>query len=210
MQLQYNQLVVDYIPLAYKIARRYDYLGVPVEERRSAAIVGLLKARDKYDESYNCKFGTLAILHIRSELQNLLREQTIRFNLNYENNPYVYNTEGQGVQLLDNYANPLASSQYDTLRGAEKFDLLKKYLTKLEIKRRYIIEMRYLQDRGLQSPDFTTYCTLDHLSNVLKISKERVRQLELDAIKKLKEAAMADVGGFNGTSTRRRNNHDTK
>ncbi|TNE63499.1 MAG: RNA polymerase factor sigma-32 [Alphaproteobacteria bacterium] len=73
----------------------------------------------------------------------------------------------------------------DLRDGDRKAALLREAMTHLTERESYIIRERQLKDEGV---------TLAVLGNQLGISKERVRQLEVQALQKLKDALVATVG----------------
>lgn len=73
----------------------------------------------------------------------------------------------------------------ETVDGDKKAALIQKAMGSLTERESYIIRERQLKEEGV---------TLAVLGNKLGISKERVRQLEAQALGKLKQALVADVG----------------
>lgn len=73
----------------------------------------------------------------------------------------------------------------ETVDGDKKAALIEKAMGSLTERESYIIRERQLKEEGV---------TLAVLGNKLGISKERVRQLEAQALGKLKQALIADVG----------------
>ena len=84
------------------------------------------------------------------------------------------------VLLTDNSLNPEESSEkfYD---DKSKKLWLNKAINTLSDREKIIINARKLKEKSI---------TLDELGNILKISKERVRQIETSALKKLKLAIL--------------------
>jgi len=78
--------------------------------------------------------------------------------------------------LEDNRANPEESFQ-DFNDGKIKKDYIEKAILTLNERERTIIKLRKLREKSI---------TLDELGQMLKISKERVRQIETKALEKLK------------------------
>jgi len=78
--------------------------------------------------------------------------------------------------LEDNRANPEESFQ-DFNDGKIKKDYIEKAILTLNERERTIIKLRKLREKSI---------TLDDLGQMLKISKERVRQIETKALEKLK------------------------
>ena len=78
--------------------------------------------------------------------------------------------------LEDDRANPEESFQYFN-DGKIKKDYIEKAISTLNERERTIIKLRKLREKSI---------TLDELGQMLKISKERVRQIETKALEKLK------------------------
>ena len=91
------------------------------------------------------------------------------------------NSENDFMSLLeDNRANPEESFQ-DFNDGKIKKDYIEKAILTLNERERTIIKLRKLREKSI---------TLDELGKMLKISKERVRQIETKALEKLKLTIM--------------------
>lgn len=61
-----DALVLRYLPLAYAMARR---ISLPFEDAAQEAIIGLIRAADRFDESRNTAFSTYARYWITEALQ---------------------------------------------------------------------------------------------------------------------------------------------
>jgi RNA polymerase sigma-B factor len=75
-QLTYERLVERFLPLARKLARRYERGREPLEDLVQVASLGLVKAAQRYDESRGVPFGTYAAYSIDGELKRHLRDHT--------------------------------------------------------------------------------------------------------------------------------------
>ena len=82
--------------------------------------------------------------------------------------------------LEDERENPEESFQ-NFNDGKIKKDFLEKAILTLNERERTIIKLRKLREKSI---------TLDELGQMLKISKERVRQIETKALEKLKSAIL--------------------
>ena len=67
-----NDLCEKYEPLALKIARRYRGRGIPNDELRSAALLGLTVASRKFDPTHGA-FGPYAKFWIKGELTQFFK-----------------------------------------------------------------------------------------------------------------------------------------
>ena len=93
----------------------------------------------------------------------------------------IVGDDENGVELGDKLPSPLISQEQIAINNQEKSQqttLLKQALALLKDRERDIINERYLQE---------TPPTLDELSKIYKISKERVRQIEAAALEKIKK-----------------------
>ena len=69
-----TQLVEENIGLIWCVVRRFMGRGVESEDLFQIGSIGLLKAIDKFDFSYDVKFSTYAIPMISGEIQRFLRD----------------------------------------------------------------------------------------------------------------------------------------
>jgi RNA polymerase sigma-B factor len=72
-ELARERLVEHYLPLAYKLARRYRGAHEPVGDLRQVAALGLLKAIDGFEPERGFKFASYAVPSILGELRRYFR-----------------------------------------------------------------------------------------------------------------------------------------
>ena len=68
------QLVEENTGLVWCIVRRFHNRGVEAEDLFQIGSIGLLKAIDKFDLSYEVKFSTYAVPMIAGEIKRFLRD----------------------------------------------------------------------------------------------------------------------------------------
>lgn len=68
------QLVQENVGLIWCVARRFCGRGVELEDLFQIGSIGLLKAIDKFDSSYEVKFSTYAVPMISGEIKRFLRD----------------------------------------------------------------------------------------------------------------------------------------
>jgi len=70
-----EQLVRRFIPFARELARRYVYTGESLDDLSQVAMLGLLKAIDRYDPSRGTRFTSYAAPTILGELKRHFRDE---------------------------------------------------------------------------------------------------------------------------------------
>lgn len=71
-----NQLVERHMGLAAHVAKRYSRSGRPDDDLRQVAMVGLVKAVDRFDPEYGASFSSYAGRTIEGELKRHFRDKT--------------------------------------------------------------------------------------------------------------------------------------
>jgi RNA polymerase sigma-B factor len=71
-----EQLITRYLPLARRLARRYQRAEEPLEDLVQVASLGLLKAVDRFDISREVVFSSYAVPTILGELKRHFRDRT--------------------------------------------------------------------------------------------------------------------------------------
>ena len=69
-----DQLVMDNMGLVWSIVRRFKGRGYELEDLFQIGSIGLLKAIDKFDLSYDVRFSTYAVPMIAGEIKRFLRD----------------------------------------------------------------------------------------------------------------------------------------
>lgn len=72
-----DTLFEENIGLVYSVARRFTGRGAEMEDLIQIGSIGLLKAVDKFDLSYDVKFSTYAVPMIAGEIKRFLRDDGI-------------------------------------------------------------------------------------------------------------------------------------
>jgi RNA polymerase sporulation-specific sigma factor len=69
-----DQLVLNNVGLVWSIVRRFNGRGYDSEDLYQIGCIGLIKAIDKFDPSYEVKFSTYAVPMILGEVKRFLRD----------------------------------------------------------------------------------------------------------------------------------------
>lgn len=69
-----EQVVLDNVGLVWSVVRHFSNRGYELEDLFQIGSIGLLKAVDKFDLSYDVKFSTYAVPMITGEIKRFLRD----------------------------------------------------------------------------------------------------------------------------------------
>lgn len=69
-----DKLVIDNMGLVYCISKRFAMRGYDMEDINQIGTIGLIKAIDKFDDSFDVKFSTYAVPMIAGEIKRFLRD----------------------------------------------------------------------------------------------------------------------------------------
>ncbi|HAN41074.1 MAG TPA: sigma-70 family RNA polymerase sigma factor [Candidatus Cloacimonetes bacterium] len=97
-----DELIRDYAKLAYGICKTYQNYGIPLEDLRQEAMIGLLMAYDRFDPSKGTQFSTYAVYWIKKQILQALDQEFVGSSYieNYaEHNPAVSNPEKVSERL---------------------------------------------------------------------------------------------------------------
>ena len=72
-----EQLITMHSGLVWNVARRFTGRGVELEDLYQIGAIGLIRAIDKFDFSYEVKFSTYAVPLISGEIKRFLRDEGI-------------------------------------------------------------------------------------------------------------------------------------
>ena len=74
-KLARDQVIRDNMALVYSIVARFGGRGYEMEDLGQIGAIGLIKAVDKFDVSYEVKFSTYAVPLIMGEIKRFLRDE---------------------------------------------------------------------------------------------------------------------------------------
>jgi len=71
-----DQAITAWLPMAQRLARRYTGRGVPADDLTQTAVVGLVKAVDRFDPGHGLDFVAFAVPTILGEIRRYFRDLT--------------------------------------------------------------------------------------------------------------------------------------
>ena len=166
-----NYLVQVFSKLAVSVARPYANLEFRLDELLSESHVTLLRCVEIFDADRGYRFSTYATNAIRHNLNRYVsRQHRLRQNMR----EYVA-SDGLAAEPLEN--------PRQREREIRRMSGVCQWLQELDPRERTILKSRY----GLAED--ASKATLQSLADQLGLSRERIRQLEIRAIQKLRDRA---------------------
>jgi len=177
-----HQLTSAHMRLVIAVASKFRRYGLPMSDLVQEGHVGLLEAAARFDPHREVRFSTYATWWIRASIQDhILRNWSIvRGGTSSGQKSLFFNLRRLRAQITKLDKNINSHDLYQELSKAIGVSPSTEWLTSalgvLNERELRIIKTRRLSEKG---------ATLEELGNELGISKERVRQLENRALKKL-------------------------
>lgn len=230
-KLAREKVIKSNLKLVVKIARRYEYFGIPLIDLVEEGNMGLMKAIEKFKPSMGFKFSTYATWWIKQSVNRAIANQrnTIRIPihildiyhkylkyierelrlknlypskekiakklkitpikldeiLNIVKMPksidmeYESDESDSGKTLKDVIENTAFDKPDENFMDKERKEKIIKIISNLKPKEQRVIIYRF----GLHNDNVLT---LEEIGKILGITRERVRQIEISAIKKLR------------------------
>ena len=200
-----RKILNSYLRLAISYARKYSSYGLPIDDLIHEGVLGIMHALDKFDTSKDFRLSTYASWWIRASIQDYIlknwsvvrtgstaSQKALFFNLkkikqqiNDVSRDFMGQNEINKVSNMLNVKSIEVQNMESRLTGGD-LHLNQKVDSETEN------DLMSLLADERKNPEETyeefndKNITLDELGQKLKISKERVRQIETKALEKLK------------------------
>ena len=200
--VDFNEVCREHKSLVWYHAGRQMNAQFPIEDMVDEGFIGLMRAAELFDPSYGLKFGTYAHRHIiqamiyEKHLGSLVRTTTRKKTTTqpymlkkYAFIPIVDDYEpGDGIRIKDVYINP--EDENDKFKPIEDRMYIEKLMESLNAQEKKVITMRYLKaDRRVKPNREPKMMTLDNIAKKMNLSRERIRQIEEQALAKMRDYA---------------------
>lgn len=97
-KLAREQVIKNNMPLVYSIVRRFSGRGYDPEDLAQLGAIGLIKAVDNFDLSYEVKFSTYAVPMIMGEIKRFLRDDgMVKVSRTLRENGYRIKKEAERI-----------------------------------------------------------------------------------------------------------------
>lgn len=180
-----NEILEANLRFVFDIAKHYTGRGVPISELISDGNMGLLRAIDKFDESKDVKFISYAVWWIRQAmLESIKKRNAISF---VEIEPNTDNDASMDKKLIEDDEDDVSFNNDFSNENDEKSrevsenqrNIITSLIGTLSDRERDIVENYY----GINDKK---ELTLTDIGKKYNLSSERVRQIKLNAIRKLR------------------------
>ena len=183
-----NEILEANLRFVFDIAKHYTGRGVPISELISDGNMGLLRAIEKFDESKDVKFISYAVWWIRQAmLESIKRRNAINF---VEIEPNTDNDSSMDKKLIEDDEDDADDVSFNNDFSNENDEksmevsenqrnIITSLIGTLSDRERDIVENYY----GINDKK---ELTLTDIGNKYNLSSERVRQIKLNAIRKLR------------------------
>ena len=180
-----NEILEANLRFVFDIAKHYTGRGVPISELISDGNMGLLRAIEKFDESKDVKFISYAVWWIRQAmLESIKKRNAISF---VEIEPNTDNDASIDKKLIEDDEDDVSFNNDFSNENDEKSrevtenqrNIITSLIGTLSDRERDIVENYY----GINDKK---ELTLTDIGKKYNLSSERVRQIKLNAIRKLR------------------------
>lgn len=182
-----NKILTSNLKFVFDVTKKYKGCGVALEDLISEGNIGLVKAFDKFDESRDIKFISYAVWWIKQAIQECIKKRSVVNTFEcYEDDSLnanvttcnVSDSEDEIVYKRDIIENDKKEQDIKETNELNK-KVIEKLLQKLTPRAKFIVSAYY----GLGGQEEKT---LDEIGEIVHLSKERVRQIKLSALKMMR------------------------
>jgi RNA polymerase primary sigma factor len=186
-----NEILESNLKFVFDVAKHYTGRGLSISELISEGNMGLVKAIDKFDEAKDVKFISYAVWWIRQSMLEAIKKKKslslVELDSTESNDTIferkVSDDEDEYVDRMNDVKYSNETEEYKKELGENQKEVIEKLLTSLNGREKEIIESYY----GLNNQK---ELTLFEIGKKYKLSSERVRQIKLTAIRKLRSSMM--------------------
>ena len=176
-----NKIIESNLRFVFNIARKYTGKGIPISDLISEGNLGLVKAIEKFDTTKDVKFITYAVYWIREYMSASIRKNYSRADLTLIEDLQDTAKKNDAKQIANTKIYDIEDEECDD--GKDK--MIDELLCVLNDKEKNIMEFTY----GLYGHKPLTF---QEIGKKYHISSERVRQIKIEALDKVRMVAMAE------------------
>ena len=167
-----DRLVEENLGLVWSIVRRFSNRGYELEDLFQIGTIGLMKAIDKFDISYEVKFSTYAVPMIMGEIKRFLRDDgMIKMSRSIKENAYKIKAVEEKIRHKEGREPTLDEIKDAT--GLEKEDIVMAMDASVEVDSIY---------RSVYSGDENEIFLVDKLTDKRNENEDTINRLVLQSL----------------------------
>lgn len=181
-----NKVISSNLRFVFEMAKRYKGSGISIDELIAEGNMGMMKAIEKFNVDYDIKFYSYAVWWIKQYMKSAIKKNIDKSNVEGNEDEIAHsiisNTIPDEEDERVNKSETIMSNEEDEYNAeleANKKVVVENLLVKLDDRERVIIE-NYYGINGKKEKN------LEEIGVMLDISKERVRQIKMSSIKKMR------------------------
>ena len=187
-----NEILEANLKFVFDIAKHYTGRGLSISELISEGNMGLLRAIEKFDEEKDIKFISYAVWWIRQAMLEAIKKKKKMLKMveidPTESNDVIFerkiaDDEDERIGGASDVGFSNEADEHKMELKANQKEVIGKLLNSLNSREKEIIEHYY----GLSNK---RELTLNEIGKKYNLSSERVRQVKLTAIRKLRSSMM--------------------
>jgi RNA polymerase primary sigma factor len=186
-----NEILESNLKFVFDIAKHYTGRGLSISELISEGNMGLMRAIEKFDEEKDIKFISYAVWWIRQAMLEAIKKKRLLTMVEIdptESNDTIFerkiaDDEDERMGGISDVGFSNEADEHKKELKANQKEVIGKLLNSLNSREKEIIEHYY----GLSNK---RELTLNEIGKKYNLSSERVRQVKLTAIRKLRSSMM--------------------
>lgn len=186
-----NEILEANLKFVFDIAKHYTGRGLSISELISEGNMGLLRAIEKFDEEKDVKFISYAVWWIRQAMLEAIKKKKMLMMVEIDpadSNDNIFerkiaDDEDERIGGASDIGFSNEAEEYKKELKANQKEVIGNLLNSLNSREKEIIEHYY----GLSNK---RELTLNEIGKKYNLSSERVRQVKLTAIRKLRSSMM--------------------
>jgi RNA polymerase sigma factor (sigma-70 family) len=175
-----NDLIKGNQGLVISIAKRYVNKHIPIEDLIQEGFLGLIVAAERFDIKRGCQFSTYAVYYIRDYVIRAVRKAMKGYDSLFLDISMGKDEDSTLIEYIIDEDEPLP---YEVAEQNEQRQFVAEMVSCLKPQERRIIELRF----GMNSECEHSF---REIGKLLNLSKEQVRQIEVKALKRLRDLAV--------------------